>query len=205
MTLAGVAFFFALSGLIGLFALKRWEHAHDRTLFSDTRRSADDLALRVKEALIFGFRNISKLPYILWLLGRYGVHSAAVMFGHLAHAIGERSHALADMVSYKHRFERRETHSEFLKKVIEHPIRNTNGSGSSPQYENSVVPVQKDTEVDRDPGFSAPAAPTLQGALQYEERATLEAAPSPKKKKSRRITRKKEKIEDDAHLTGEGV
>lgn len=121
---AGAAFFFAFFGLVGLFALKRWEGLHDRILFPEIRRKVDEGALRIKSFMLAVLQNFGTLPYILLYSLRISVHVSAIGFGHLAHWIGERSHSLADLVSHKHRFERREPRSEFLKKVIEHPITN---------------------------------------------------------------------------------
>ena len=124
MVLAGSVFFLAGVGIIALFGLKRWERTHARTLFPRMRESADRLALRMKALLMQGTQDLEKLPpYILYLL-RIGVHVGAMAFGQLAHWIGERSHDLADLVSHKHRFERRPPRSEFLKQVDEYSIKN---------------------------------------------------------------------------------
>ena len=93
------------------------------------RRKADAQALRMKELLIAGTRDLEKLPPHLLHILRGSVRMGAIAFGHLAHWIGERSHELADLVSHKHRFERRPPRSEFLKQVNEHSMRSRlNGS-----------------------------------------------------------------------------
>lgn len=132
MLVAGVIFFGALLGISSLLLLKRWEFTHDRRLFPGFRLATDERALQIKSFLIEGTSNLEALiPFSLRLLQR-AVRAGAIAFGHLAHWLGRRSHELADLVSHKYRFERRETRSEFLKKVIEHPIRNiprSNGAG----------------------------------------------------------------------------
>ena len=125
-------FFLAFAGIVGLFALKRWESAHAKVFLPGIRYSADEQARRLKVLLLAGTRDLEKLPPFLLRLASLIVRVLAIAFGHLAHWIGERSHALADLVSYKHRFERKETRSEFLKQVIEHPITNRNGNHVEP-------------------------------------------------------------------------
>ena len=138
MVYAGVVFFLALVGITGLFVLKQWEGKHARILFPEVRRRADIQALRIKALAHASSRGVEKelWPYLL-LLARRIVRGAAIAFGHLAHWIGERSHALADLVSHKHRFERGAPRSEFLKKIDDYPIRNRNGMNGM----NGVTPV----------------------------------------------------------------
>ena len=181
--LEGALFIFAFLGLVALFTLKRWESAHERVVAQGIRQKADAGALSLKVFMLAVFWYLRKLPQILLALARLGVHIAAVMFGHLAHWIGEKSHALADFVSYKHRFERRETRSEFLKQVIEHPI--TNREPFPPIV--SPAPVEVET---KEPAAIAPAA-------EEEARGTPEKVldvPVVKKKPARRrklLSRKK--------------
>jgi len=177
MFLAGTVFFLACVGIVALFTLKWWEREHARVLFPQVRRSLDLQALRVKLLVIAGSRDIEKLwPYMLFLV-RATVHAGAVAFGHLAHWIGERSHALADLVSHKHRFERGAPRSEFLKQVIEHPMRNLNGSNRTDAINNFRS---------SDSGVMPSAAPVIKGPI-VEKMTTghVETAPLKKKRKQR--------------------
>ena len=53
------------------------------------------------------------------LLSRFLVHEAALGIARAARYSERQAHRLADMVSHKRGFERRETRSEFLRKVSE--------------------------------------------------------------------------------------
>lgn len=119
MLYALVIFIVSLLAIAALFTLKYWELRTGRTLLPSLRVKADEQALRLKELLIAALLDLAKLPPNALRLSRYLVHEAALGLAALAR-IGERqAHRLADTVSYKHRFERRETRSEFLKKVAE--------------------------------------------------------------------------------------
>jgi hypothetical protein len=120
-------FFLSLAGLIALFTLKQWELAKGRVLFLPWRIRADDEALHLKELLIAARADIQHLPPFLLDAAQSVVHGIAVDAGHVAIWLGSQSHRLADSVSHKRNFERRETKSEFLKKVSEHK----NGNGNS--------------------------------------------------------------------------
>jgi hypothetical protein len=124
---AMTVFFIALAGLVALFTLKQWEFSRDRMLFLPMRIRADEEALHVKELLVAARADIQHLPPLLLDAARSVVQGIAVDAGHIAHWLGEQSHRLADSVSHKRNFERRETKSEFLKKVSEH--KNGNGNG----------------------------------------------------------------------------
>jgi hypothetical protein len=120
-----IVFFFSLVAICALFALKNWEEKRGRVLAPRVRAVLDARAVRLGELLEAGQKDLENLPSALAHVSRLALHLGAVGFGHIAHWIGERSHRLADMVSYKHRFERRALRSEFLKKVTE----TRNGSG----------------------------------------------------------------------------
>ena len=127
---ATALFFLALLGLIALFTLKYWELARERVLFPALRERADSGALRLKELVIAGRKDLGKLPPILLFAAQSVVHGIAVDAGHVAHWLGRQSHRLADSVSHKRNFERGQTRSEFLKKVAEH--KNGNGPDGAP-------------------------------------------------------------------------
>jgi hypothetical protein len=122
---AMTVFFIALAGLVALFTLKQWEFSRGRVLFLQHRVRADNEALHLKELLIAARADAQHLPPLLLDAARSVLQGIAVDAGHIAHWLGEQSHRLADSVSHKRNFERRETKSEFLKKVSEHK----NGNG----------------------------------------------------------------------------
>lgn len=120
MLYALVVFLISLVAIGGLFGVKYWEIRSGRILFPGVRLKADARAGQLKELILAARLDIAKLPPNLLRLFRFLIHEAALGLAALAR-IGERqAHRLADTVSYKHRFERRETRSEFLKKVAEH-------------------------------------------------------------------------------------
>ncbi|HEV3245471.1 MAG TPA: hypothetical protein VG102_03860 [Candidatus Paceibacterota bacterium] len=127
---AAIIFFLALILIIGLFTIKQWELVHNRVLFPLWRERADAEALHLKVLLFAARKDVEHLPPLLLYAARSIVHGIAVDAGHVAIWLGEQSHRLADTVSQRG-FERRETRSEFLKKVGEHPIRNQNGSNGA--------------------------------------------------------------------------
>ena len=120
MLTAGVAFLVSLLGVMGLFGLKYWELRHDRVLLPRLRSSADARASQLKELMVAARMDLSKLPPAGVTFARIVVHRVALALAFLARMSERQAHKLADLVSYKHRFEARETRSEFLKKVAEH-------------------------------------------------------------------------------------
>jgi len=120
-----VVFFLALVLIVALFVLKQWELSHERVLFPHLRERADAEALHMKELLLAARKDLENLPPLFLFAAQSVVHGIAVDAGHLAIWLGKQSHRLADTVSHKRNFERRETKSEFLKKVSEHK----NGNG----------------------------------------------------------------------------
>lgn len=135
--LATIAFFLSLAGIIGLFALKQWERSRGRTFFPAYRMKADEKALRLKELLEAGRKDLTKLPPLFLHAVQHIVHGIAVDAGHIAHWLGTQAHRLADAVSHKRNFSPRETKSEFLKKVSEHK----NGDGNGEEHGEGDVPL----------------------------------------------------------------
>ena len=129
-----VVFVISLTGIIGLFAVKYWEYNRDRVLMPRLRARADMRAAQMRELLVAAREDMSKLPPLLAALGRYLVHEAALGFAALARMAERGAHQLADLVSYRHRFEKRETRSEFLRKVAEHK----NGNGEREELDTTV-------------------------------------------------------------------
>lgn len=106
--------------LIVLFSLKRAEVARGRRFGEAFRTRADERALRIKAALENGEAYLAEMPYFFSALSRYFVHVGALSFAKIARASAQRAHHLADLVSHKRGFERRETKSQFLKDVSEY-------------------------------------------------------------------------------------
>jgi len=116
-TAALITFFVTLLLVFVLFALKRVEVARGRRFGEGVRSSADRGALRVKEILQATEGQIENIPWFLGAITRYGVHVGAMSFARLARVSEREAQRLAEMVSHRHRFERKETKSKYLKEV----------------------------------------------------------------------------------------
>jgi len=120
MTFALIVFGLSLLGIAALFGLKYWELRHEKILVPVVRRRMDVRAQQIKELAYAARADVVKfLPEIV-RFARFMVHEAALALASLARFLERQAHRLADMVSHKRGFERRETRSEFLKKVAEH-------------------------------------------------------------------------------------
>lgn len=115
--LAACSFFVALFGLGGLFALKQREVTTGRVAMPALRSWADDRALSLKYQIAVLSNEISTWPAKISLIIRYLIHLSALELAKALRAGEMALHRLADRVSHKHHFERRETHSAFLKEV----------------------------------------------------------------------------------------
>ena len=129
MLFATIVFLVSLAGIILLFGLKYWENRRTRVVAPLLREQLDTQAIHLKELMHAARADLGKVPPEVLRLSRIGVHKAALGLAALALMAEYRAHRVADLVSYKHRFEKRETQSEFLKKVSEHKNGNGNGSG----------------------------------------------------------------------------
>ena len=127
MIIAIVIFFLSLLGIVGLFGLKHWEEKKQRVIAGVRRARADERALQLKTWLENSRGELKKLPPVLLRLSRFFVHEAALGAAASARFVERQAHRLADMVSHKHHFERREPRSEFLKRMTDH--KNGNGAG----------------------------------------------------------------------------
>ncbi|OGG54954.1 hypothetical protein A3C20_02655 [Candidatus Kaiserbacteria bacterium RIFCSPHIGHO2_02_FULL_55_25] len=127
MIVAIVIFFLSLLGIVGLFGLKHWEEQKQRVVAQDMRVRADERALEFKTWLENSRGEFKKLPPALLRLSRIAIHEAALGAAASARFIERQAHRLADMVSHKHHFERREPRSDFLKQMTDH--KNGNGAG----------------------------------------------------------------------------
>lgn len=127
MTLALIVFFLSLFAIAFLFALKQWEVRNERVVLAPWRARADVRARQLKELLDAARLDLSRIPPEAVRLSRIGIHQLALAFAAFAREAERYAHRVADVVSYKHHFEKRDTRSEFLKKVAEHK----NGSDST--------------------------------------------------------------------------
>ncbi len=121
---AFVVFSSSLLGIILLFILRRIECMRDRRFGERVRMHADTGALMLKNLLLRVEQTLERIPWFLAALMRYGIHVGALSFARLARTAAHQAHLLAELVSHKRTFERRETKSQFLKDVGEYPRRN---------------------------------------------------------------------------------
>ncbi len=131
MTFSIVVFSVSLLSIVLLFSLKHFEIRRERVFFAEWRQKADVRALQLKELLDAARLDLSKIPPEAVRLSRIGIHQLALGFAAFARRTERYAHQVADLVSYKHRFEKRDTRSEFLKKVAEHKSGGAGGSGDS--------------------------------------------------------------------------
>lgn len=127
VTLAASAF-----GILLLFVMKKVEVMRGSLIGGSARDSADLFALRVKWVFLVVEWYLSRLPDFLFLLTRYFVRAAALYTARFARQAESQSHRLADFVSHKRNFERRETRSNYLKEVGQHQIRNRSNDSDGP-------------------------------------------------------------------------
>jgi hypothetical protein len=127
MFVAVILFVLSFASIVALLVLKDWELSHERLLVPQVRKRIDQEALHLKDLMAAAQLDVGKLPPLIVHAVQVTLHAAAVDFGHFAHWLGEQAHELADRVSHRHHFERRETRSEFLKKVSE----GKNGNGGA--------------------------------------------------------------------------
>src|SRR5438552_3966393 len=127
MLFAAIVFFISLLGIAALFALKHWELKRKAVLLPAWRSRANRRADQLRELVIAGLADLEKLPPAIVHVSRIVIHEAALAFAALARLLERGAHKIADLVSHKRGFEKRQTRSEFLKKVSEHK----NGGGES--------------------------------------------------------------------------
>lgn len=124
MTLAaGILFGVSLFGIIALFLVKRFEVKKGILIGGRFRSHADDFALDVKWVFMVIEWYLAHTPDFLFALSRFGIRNLALGVARLARTSEARAHQLADFVSHKRNFERRETRSDFLKQVGEHQMK----------------------------------------------------------------------------------
>jgi hypothetical protein len=125
MMAASIIFGLSLIGIIGLFVLKSIEIRRDRRFLPGIRSRADDQALRLKDALLDSRHQAAKLAPFSVFIARLVLREIALGLARFGRMLEREAHRLADMASSKHKFERKETKSEFLRSVTEHK----NGNG----------------------------------------------------------------------------
>lgn len=110
----------SLAGIIVLLCLKAWEVRRARIFFPRIRARMDSGASFVKESIEALEARFTRLPSFLTYVLMKILALTSVSFARWARAASEAAHRLADFISHKHNFERRELRSEFLKTMIEH-------------------------------------------------------------------------------------
>lgn len=115
-----ILFMVAALGTVALFGLKYWEESRGRVLAQALRQRGDERALALKRSLEEYRQESRKLGPKAVLVGRWLLHEGALGLAALARGVERQAHRLADMVSYKHTFQRRETRSHFLRQVSEY-------------------------------------------------------------------------------------
>lgn len=120
MSLAAIFFILSFLGIALLFGLKYWEERRGGLLFAQLRARGDAKALELKASLEKYRRESEKIYPTAILVGRFVVHEAALGFAKAARATESQAHRVADLVSHKHAFQRRETRSQFLREVSEY-------------------------------------------------------------------------------------
>lgn len=109
-----------LLSIVGLFSLRMWEVQRGSRVLAPWRERADGLARALKQAGIrFGLQ-MHRFPSLMLLITRYFIHLGAKAFARFARRMEESAHQIADRMSHKHRFQRRESQNQFLKDVAEH-------------------------------------------------------------------------------------
>lgn len=131
-------FFFSLVGLIAFFAIKRVELRRGAVFFPAWRMRADLEAVRLKGFGAILWADITKIPPAALRAMRSTAHEAALGLAALARMSERGAHRLADLVSHKRGFERRETRSEFLRQVSERKGEERSGGVDSTEDAPSV-------------------------------------------------------------------
>ncbi len=107
----------SILGIVLLFLIKSWEEKHGRILAPALKFSADKKAIEFKQVLLMTQVQIGKLGPTSMRVARIILHDLALSLASLSRASERQAHRLADLVSHKHRFERRESKNRFLKQV----------------------------------------------------------------------------------------
>ena len=138
LVFAAVVFFLALACIIAIFLIKNREEKTGQRIAVEWRDAGDREALRLKELLDAAHLDLKKVPPLLNHVAHVALHFAALEFARAARMASYQAHRLADFVSHKHNFERKETRSEFLKKMSEGKGGYENGGGNGHEAEENV-------------------------------------------------------------------
>lgn len=114
--------------IVALFGLRFAEEKRGARFAPAMRVRADGFALSIKERAVAFAQYTHRLPAIGLLIVRYFIHLGAKAAARLARRLEAGAHELADRMTHKHRFKRRESTSAFLREVGEH--KNGNGERS---------------------------------------------------------------------------
>ena len=113
-------FLVSLAGIIALFAFKYAEGVTGRTIMPQTRQLLDKRTLALRSYGAFVARIIEHLPALSVAFCYFSLHMFAVLVALAARTAEHQAHQLADSVSHRRRFQRRETQSAFLQQVSKH-------------------------------------------------------------------------------------
>ena len=139
MVFAAVFFFGSLISIAALFGMKSWEVRHDRMMVpARVRTRADRGALRVKALLDLARDEVQRVPPAVVYLVRLLVNETALGTAMLARTLERQAHRLADFVSHKHRFERKESRSEFLRQMNDHAMRDARTGGEGLEKDENI-------------------------------------------------------------------
>jgi CRISPR/Cas system-associated protein Csm6 len=119
----------SILGISLLFYVKHWETKNARVFVPGVRILVDEGALLLKAFLLKCQQECRKLGPTSIRIGRAILHDLALALAALSRASERQAHRLADMVSHKHAFQRRETKNDFLKHVGDIPMRNSRDVG----------------------------------------------------------------------------
>lgn len=107
----------SILGIVVLFLMKSWEEKHGRIFAPSVKFAADKKATEFKQILLMTQTTIGRLGPTSIRVARVILHDLALSLASLSRASERQAHRLADMVSHKHRFERRVSKNRFLKQV----------------------------------------------------------------------------------------
>lgn len=127
---AGSLFVFSIFGIIILFLVKRHEVRRGVLVGGRLRHRVDDFALDVKWVFMVMEWYLAHTPDFLIALTRFGIRKFALGFARFARNSEVYAHRVADFVSHKRNFERRETKSDYLKHVGERQMKARAAAGS---------------------------------------------------------------------------
>jgi hypothetical protein len=122
---AMIVFGVSILCISALFYIKHWEEKEARVFVPGLRLAADGKALEFKELLVRFRGEFRKFGPTSIRIGRVILHDLALSLAALSRASERQAHRLADMLSHKHTFQRRETRNDFLKQVSDVPMRNS--------------------------------------------------------------------------------